>query len=176
MKSLFKIIGNLIRGLWHGLTVCRVVIGNLIFLVLIVFFFSVIFYDSDQALPDEAALVLSLQGDIVIQKTQTVLSGSLFGEPAQQETLLKDVIEAIDYAGNDERIQVLVLNLRDMGGAGISKLQNIGEALIRFKESGKEIIAAGDVFNQGQYYLAAHADRIYVHPMGGVFMTLFVMN
>jgi protease-4 len=109
----------------------------------------------------------------VIQKTQTALAGSLFGEPAQQETLLKDVIDAIDYAGNDERIQILVLNLHHMGAAGISKLQYIGEALIRFKESGKEIIAAGDVFNQGQYYLAAHADRIYVHPMGGVFLTGF---
>jgi protease-4 len=173
MKSLFKIIGNIFRGLWHGLTMARLVIGNLIFLVLIVFFFSVIFYDSEQALPDEAALVLSLQGDIVIQKTQTVLSGSLFGEPVRQETLLKDIIDAIDYAGNDTRIQVLVLNLRDMGGAGISKLQYIGEALIRFKETGKEIIAAGDFFNQGQYYLAAHADRIYVHPMGGVFLTGF---
>ncbi|MGD9302232.1 MAG: hypothetical protein PVI13_11705, partial [Desulfobacterales bacterium] len=135
MKSLFKIIGNIFRGLWHGLTMARLVIGNLIFLVLIVFFFSVIFYDSEQALPDEAALVLSLQGDIVIQKTQTVLSGSLFGEPVRQETLLKDIIDAIDYAGNDTRIQVLVLNLRDMGGAGISKLQYIGEALIRFKET-----------------------------------------
>jgi protease-4 len=173
MKSFFKIIGNLIRGLWHGLTVCRVIIGNLIFLVLIGFFFSIFFYDREPVLPDEAALVLSLKGDIVIQKTQTVLSGSLFGEPAQQETLLKDVIDAIDYAGNDKRIQVLVLNLRDMGGAGISKLQTIGEALIRFKETGKEIIAAGDVFNQGQYYLAAHADRIYVHPMGGIFLTGF---
>jgi protease-4 len=173
MKSFFKIIGNLIRGLWHGLTVCRVIIGNLVFLVLIVFFFSILFYDSEQALPDEAALVLSLKGDIVIQKTQTLPSGSLFGESSQQETLLKDVIDAVDYAGNDKRIQVLVLNLRDMGGAGVSKLQTIGEALIRFKETGKEIIAAGDVFNQGQYYLAAHADRIYVHPMGGVFLTGF---
>ena len=121
MKSLFKLIGNLIRGFWHGLTVFRVSISNIIFLVLIIFFFSIIFYDSEKALPDKAALMLSLQGDIVIQKTQTVLSGSLFGEPARQETLLKDVIDDIDYAGDDERIQMLVLNLRDMGGAGISK-------------------------------------------------------
>jgi protease-4 len=173
MKSLLKIIGNLIRGLWHGLTVCRLIIGNVIFLVLSVFFISIIFYDSDQAFPDEAALVLSLQGDIVIQKTQTMLSGSLFGEPAQEETLLKDIIDAIDYAKNDKRIQVLVLNLRDMGGAGISKLQYIGEALIRFKETGKVIIVAGAFFNQSQYFLAAHADRVYVHPMGGVALTGF---
>ena len=173
MKSLFKVIGNLIGGFWHGLSVCRVIIGNLIFLALIVFIFSIIFYDSAKDLPDEAALVLSLQGDIVIQKTETVLSGRLFGESTREETLLKDIINAIDYAVNDKRIQLLVLDLRDMGGAGISKLQYIGEALKRFKESGKQIIAAGDVFSQSQYYLAAHADRIYLHPMGGVILTGF---
>ncbi len=166
-------MGNLIRGFWHGLTVCRAIIGNLIFLALIVFFFSIIFYDSEKDLPDKAALVLSLQGDIVIQKSETVFSGRLLGEPTQEETLLKDIIDAIDYAGNDKRIQLLVLDLRDMGGAGISKLQYIGEALKRFKDSGKQIIAAGDFFSQSQYYLAAHADRIYLHPMGGVFLTGF---
>jgi protease-4 len=173
MKSLFKAIGNLIRGFWHGLTVCRVVIGNLLFLALIVFLFSIIFYDSENDLPDKAALVLSLQGDIVIQKTATVPSGWLLGESSRPETLLKDVIDAIDYSIKDERIQALVLDLDDMGGAGISKLQNIGEALTRFKKSGKQIIASGDVFNQSQYYLAAHADRVYMHPMGGVFLTGF---
>ena len=60
-----------------------------------------------------------------------------------------------------------------MGGAGISKHQNIGAAIALFKKSGKQIIASGDVFNQSQYYLAAHADRVYMHPMGGVFLTGF---
>ncbi len=173
MKSLFKFIGNLIRGFWNGLTVLRVAISNIVFLVLIIFFFSILLYDSEKDLPDKSALILNLQGDIVIQKTETVLSGRLFGEPTREETLLRDVIDAIDYAGNDERIQLIVLDLRNMGGAGISKLQEIGQALARFRDSGKEIIAAGSVFNQDQYYLAAHADRIYVHPMGGVFLSGF---
>jgi protease IV len=173
MKNLFKLIGNIIRGFWHGLTVCRVVIGNLIFLALIIFFFSIIFESGKTDLPDRAALVLSLQGDVVIQKTETVLSGGLFGDSSRDETLLKDVIDAIDYAGNDERIELLVLDLREMGAAGISKLQYIGEALTRFKESGKPVIAAGLAFGQGQYYLAAYADRIYVHPMGGIYLNGF---
>ncbi len=173
MKSLFKLIGNLFRGFWNGLTVVRITISNIIFLVLIIFFVAILFSDREKDIPDKVALVLALQGDIVIQKTDTVLSGPLLGEPTREETLLRDVIDAIDYAVNDERVQLLVLDLRDMGSAGISKLQDIGEALIRFKDSGKEIIAAGDVFSQAQYYLAAHADRIYVHPMGGVFLTGF---
>ena len=173
MKTVFKFIGNIIRVFWNGLTVCRVVIGNLIFLVLIIFFLSVIFYDSEKDLPDKAALVLSLQGDIVIQKTASVFSGRFFGETTREETLLKDVIDAIDHAANDERIQALVLDLREMRAVGISKLQYIGDTLNRFKESGKPIIAAEDAYTQGQYYLAAHADRIYVHPMGGVYLNGF---
>jgi len=173
MKFLFKVIGNLIRGFWHGLTVFRVIIGNLILLALIVFFLSIIFYDSEKDFPDEAALILSLQGDIVIQKTETIFSWQLFGESNREETLLKDVIDAIDHAGDDQRIQALVLDLNDMGSVGISKLQHIGEALKRFNESGKTIITSGDIYNQRQYYLAAHADRIYLHPMGGVFLTGF---
>ena len=173
MKTIFKFFGNLIRGFWNGLTVVRVTISNIIFLLLMIFFFSILLSDTEKDLPDKAALVLALQGDIVIQKTGTVPSGWLFGETAQEETLLRDVIDAIDYAINDERIQMLVLDLHDMGGAGFSKLQDIGEALMRFKDSGKEIIAAGAVFNQAQYYLAAHADRVYVHPMGGVFLSGF---
>ena len=51
MKFLFAVIGNLIRGFWHGLTVCRVIVGNLIFLGLIVFIISIIFYDSKKDLP-----------------------------------------------------------------------------------------------------------------------------
>ena len=173
MKTLFKFIGSIIRGFWNGLTVCRVVIGNLIFLVLIIFFLSIIFYDSEEDFPDNAALILSLQGDIVIQKTATVFSGRFFGETTREETLLKDIIDAIDYAANDERIQALVLDTREMRAVGISKLQYIGEALMQFKENGKPIIAAANGYNQGQYYLAAHADRVYAHPMGGVYLNGF---
>jgi protease-4 len=173
MKTLFKFIGSIMRGFWNGLTVCRVVIGNLIFLALLIFFLSVIFYDSEEDLPDKAALVLSLQGDIVIQKTATVFSGRLVGETTREETLLKDIIDAIDHAATDERIQALVLDTREMRAVGVSKLQYIGETLNRFKENGKPIIAAADGYNQGQYYLAAHADRVYAHPMGGVYLNGF---
>jgi len=173
MKTLFEVIGKLIRGFWHGLTVCRVIVGNLIFLVLIIFFLSVFLYDSEKDLPDEGALILSLQGDIVIQKAETVIAGRMFSDEPREETLLKDVLDALEHAADDQRIQALVLDLRYMGHAGVSKLQEIGAALNRFKTSGKTIIAAGEIFNQSQYYLAAHADQIYLHPMGGVYLSGF---
>ena len=53
-----------------------------------------------------------------------------------------------------------------MTGAGLSKLQELAAELAAFKQSGKPVIALGDGFTRDQYYLAAQADRVYMHPMG----------
>lgn len=89
MKSLLKAIRYLFSGFWHGLSIFRVVVGNLLFLALIVFLLLIFLHDDDVDLPDQAALVLSLRGDIVEQKSETVLSNRLFGEAAREETLLR---------------------------------------------------------------------------------------
>jgi len=173
MKSLLKAFHYLIRGFWQGLSVCRVIVGNLIFLVLIILLLSIFLYNGKKDLPDEAALLLAPHGDIVIQKTETMLSSRLMGEARREETLLRDIIDVIDHAKDDRRVKALVLDLHDMGNAATSKLVEIGEALKRFKTSGKPIYASGDYYEQQQYYLAAHADHLYLHPMGGVVLTGF---
>jgi protease-4 len=171
MKSIFKAIKYLFSGFWHGLTVCRVVISNLIFLVLLIFLLSIFLYDADDALPERGALVLSLRGDIVEQKKETMLANSLFGDEEQEEMLLRDIVGVVDYAADDQRVQAIVLDLRNLGRAGISKLLDIGDALERFKTSGKPVYAFGDFFDQRRYFLAAYANEINMHPMGGVFLT-----
>ncbi len=173
MKSIFKFFHYLIRGFWHGLSTFRVIVGNLLLLAVIVLFFSIFFYDGKKDIPDEAALIVSPQGEIVIQRTETVLTSRLMGEASREETLLKDIIDVIEHARDDHRVKVLVLDLDEMGRAATSKLSEIGEALKRFKAGGKPIYATGDYYGQQQYYLAAHADRLYLHPMGGVALTGF---
>lgn len=170
MKSLFKKLGRIFAGFWHGVSVARRFVVNLLFLLFIIFFLSIFFFSGAKRVPDGAALVLSPSGNIVEQKTATVLSSEMFGDAAQAETLLKDIIDVLDYAKDDRRIKALVLDLRDMQAAGPSMLQDIGAALNRFKDSGKIVIAYGEYFNQSQYYLAAHADSVYISPMGGVLL------
>ena len=147
---------------WNGISVLRRIVGNLLFLLLVILFISIVFFDSGEDVPHGAALILSPEGNIVEQQTEIML--------ARDETILKDVIDVIDFAKDDERIEVLVLDLRKMRSAGISKLQSIGTALERFSSSGKQIFAFGDYFNQQQYYLAAYADRLYLNPMGAVML------
>jgi protease-4 len=134
---------------------------------------ALVFFESGDEVPEGAALILSPEGNIVEQKTETMLSSDIFGDAAREETLLRDIIDVIDYAKDDERIELMVLDLRKMGAAGISKLQSIGAALERFSGSGKPIFAYGDYFNQNQYYLAAHADRLYLSPMGAILLNGF---
>ena len=155
---------------WNSVSALRRIVGNLLFLLLVVFLIAVVFFDSDEDVPEGVALILSPEGNIVEQKSETMLSSDIFGEAAKDETLLKDIIDVIDFAKEDERVEVLVLDLRKMKGAGISKLQAIGAGLERFQGSGKQIFAFGDYFNQHQYYLASHADKLYLSPMGGIML------
>ncbi len=165
--------GNIRRFLssfWNSVSALRRFVGNLLFLLLVVFLLVVFFVDGDEDVPEGVALILSPEGNIVEQKSETVLSSNIFGKAAKDETLLKDIIDVIDYAKEDERIETMVLDLRKMGAVGISKLQAIGAGLERFKSSGKPVFAFGDYYNQRQYYLGAHADRLYLSPMGGVML------
>jgi protease-4 len=155
---------------WNSVSALRRIVGNLLFLLLIIFFIAIAFFDSGEDVPDGAALILSPQGNIVEQQTESMLASDIFGDAAREETLLKDVIDVIEFAKDDERIEVMVLDLRKMGKAGISKLQSIGTALNRFRSSGKQIFVFGDYFNQQQYYLAAHADKLYLSPMGVIML------
>ncbi len=158
---------------WNGVSILRRFVGNVLFLLLVIFFIAILFFDSGEEVPDGAALILSPEGNIVEQETETMLSSDIFGDAAKKETLLKDIIDVIDFAQKDDRIQVMVLDLRKMARVGISKLQDIGAALVRFKNGGKQIYAFGDSFNQQQYLLAAHADRLYLSPMGSVVLQGF---
>jgi protease-4 len=166
-------IRRFLSTFWDGVSTLRRFVGNLLFLLLVIFLFVVIFFDGEEEVPEGVALILSPEGNIVEQKTQSMLALHIFGEAAKEETLLKDIIDVIDFAKDDDRIELMVLDLRKMESVGISKLQAIGTGLERFKSSGKQIFAFGDYYNQRQYYLGAHADKLYLSPMGGVLLNGF---
>ncbi len=173
MSKFIRVIRRVVGFFWRGLSIFRQILGNLIvfgFLALIV---VAVFYKGQPRVPDGAALLLELQGDIVEQKSETLLAGELLGSDRRSETLLKDVIDVIDFAGRDRRISMMVIDLQDLGRVAPSKLAEIGQALKCFKAKGKKILAAGNYYDQRQYYLAAHADQLYLHPMGGVLFSGF---
>jgi protease IV len=120
------------------------------------------------SVPHSAALVIAPQGVLVDQLSGDPLDRALaqIQGAAQRETLLRDILEALELAAEDDRIRAVYLRLDGLGGGGLSKLDELVHGLDTFRQSGKQVIAAGDSFTRDQYYVAAHADEVYLHPMG----------
>ena len=158
---------RIVSGIWRGLDRLR----RLLHLILLLGVFMLLIAGAvgeRVLIPSTAALLIAPRGVLVDQ-----LSGDAFdralaraqGAPLQ-ETLVRDVVDALRFARDDDRIKAVVLDLDELTGSGLSKLQDIAAELRRFKESGKPVIATGDGYTRDQYYLAAQADDVYMHPMG----------
>jgi len=161
-------VGRFFAGLGRGLDVSRRILANVLLVVLALVLVSLIWRDDKPKVPAKGALVLNPKGVIVEQLSGTPLSRAmdkLTGQD-QPEVLIKDLLDAVKAAETDSRIQVLVLELSGMSGAGMSKLEDLRDALTSFKATGKKVIAHADNYLQGNYYLAAHADEVYLNEMG----------
>ncbi len=166
IRRFFGFIGRAISWL-------RVVLVNLLFLLVLLLVVLAFLPKEPMLLPDEFALTLAPTGYLVDEESYVdprslILSGG--GDPSM-ETPVRPLIEAIDAGRRDPRVAGLVLELDELLGGGISKLEEIGAALQRFKDSDKPIIALGSLYTQEQYYLASYADEIYLDPMGSVVLT-----
>lgn len=169
--KLLGLVKKVLGWMWLALDGTRKVLHLVILLFVLVLVLASLAPDAP-AVPDEVALVLAPDGDLVDQLSGDPLDRALArarGVPVR-ETLVKDLIDAIRAADDDDRVRALVLRLDGLGGAGLSKLQELADEIVLFKESGKDVIAVGDNFTRNQYYLAAYADEIYMHPMGFVFV------
>ena len=170
LRRLLGFIGTIVNGV-------RTLIG-LIFIGLLLLMLTGLFADDIQPMPDSGALYLAPSGTLVDQKTYFDPLDEILAEGSQQdsETLVRDIVEAVNTASNDRRITHLVLDTDFMASASLSKLEEISVALLQFKKSGKPIIAVADNLSQSQYYLAAHADEILLNPLGSVMITGFGSN
>ncbi|MGS0535791.1 signal peptide peptidase SppA [Pseudoalteromonas sp. SaAl2] len=167
-------IAKVFKGLWTGLNFSRRLVLNLLFVLLVILFIVAITSDEDEIkVADTSVLRLNLNGPIVEEKTyvdpvEAAINDATMGNEAPAEILLDDIIEVIDQASKDERISVMLLDLQKMPSAHLNKLKQITDAIERFKAQNKQVIATGYYYTQAQYYIAAHADEIAMHPYGGV--------
>lgn len=166
-------------GLWTALNFLRNMFFNIIFIVIVVGLIAAFMSDDGKVeVPTDSALVLSINGNIVIEEVAKDPFDEFVREAFEQaednpEVLLQDILFAIDNAKQDRRIKALVLNLQGLRGGGMDKLKQVAMALEDFKTSEKPIYAVGDYYTQSQYYLASHADHLYLNPMGGLMLDGF---
>jgi len=175
MSENIKKLKGLSGRVLSGVDAARRVFVNLLFVALVIVLLVFLFSDDDPEIADTTALVIAPKGQLVEQVTgqsiERMIDEARGAVPA--ETLLKDVIDAIEAGKDDDRIQALVLNLSAFGGGRMTKLQDVGKAITDFKTSGKKVIATSDSYDQYGYYLAAHADEVLMNKMGLVILEGF---
>ncbi len=165
--------GKFFGTIGRAITWTRVFVFNAIFLFLLFIVIGALFSNKTIPLPDSAPLRIQINGALVDQLSYIDPIAEIMaqGEGNKTQTLVRDIVRAINSAAEDDRISQLILELGFFTGGGISKLEEIGQALLNFQKSGKEIIAMSDFYDQNQYYLASYADTVYMHPMGSVLLT-----
>ena len=120
---------------------------------------------STPTIKDKSVMVLTLQGEIIDRAEDNWL-GQITGN--QFNTLgMNEILSAIKKAKTEEKIKGIYLEAGALQ-ADYATIQEIRNALADFKKSGKWIIAYGDAFSQGSYYLASIANQVYVNPEGNI--------
>ncbi len=116
-------------------------------------------------------LTLTVEGPFIEESpTRTGVTSLLTGRSKK----LREIIGGIDHAATDSRIKGLVLKLD--ASAGMAQTQELRAAIKRFRSGGKFVYAFADDYGEsasgnGQYYLAAACDQIWLQPMGEVMLT-----
>jgi len=172
-SSRFAATRTWLGRLWWLVDASRRAVFNLLFLAIVVIALVAWFKSGPPPLAEKTALVLDLQGSIAEQKSGNLrlsaLNG-LRGNDTPQKVQLRDVRDVLAAAAADPKIERAVLVLDDLDNAGTASLHEIAAAVDRFKAAGKQVVAWGSSYDQRQYYIAAHADEVLLHPLGRVYL------
>lgn len=157
MRSFFKI--------FFATLLAFIVVAFLGVIILLVFIGKAISPEIVTVSPN-GVLVLETSQPYAEQKTvEPVLTYPNFG--IKSTPGLYDVVRLIKHAETDDNIKGIYLKA-DNNANGFATSEEVRNALRSFKQSGKFIYAYGEVMDQKSYYIASVADRVYVHPKGGV--------
>ena len=172
IESRLAILKRFFIGFYGLINSTRKFTVNFLFLLIVAAIAFALIKSRPPVLEGKTALVINFSGQISEQRKGS-LRDSLLGQAKEEESkkiLLRDVLAALDNTAKDPNISNIVLMLDDFEGAGLPTLREVASALDRCKVAGKLVFAWSSHYDQRQYYLAAHATQIFMHPMGMVYL------
>lgn len=117
---------------------------------------------------EKTVLVIRLDEPILERSSNNPFSGFSFASMDNNSTVgLNEILENIEKASNDTKISGLLLELTSVSG-GMAAVEQIRNAILKFKESGKFVFAYSEGMSQGAYYIASAADQVFLQPEGGI--------
>lgn len=115
---------------------------------------------------ENSVMVLNMSG-ILDERSESSFMDELNGGTVGTIGL-DDVLEAIGKAKDNDKIKGIYIEAGMLSADSYASLAAIRNALLDFKKSGKWIVAYGDVYTQGTYYVASVADKVFLNPSGQI--------
>ena len=124
--------------------------------------------DNGYTAKENTVLKINLDGDIKERSIENPFGDVDLGPFMPRETLgIGDIIESLKFAKTDKNIKGIYLEVSNPV-AGFATLEEVRNALLDFKKSGKFIYTYSEGYSQKAYYLATTADKLYLNPEGGL--------
>lgn len=157
MKQFFKSVAATIVGIFG--------FGIIISIMGFISLLGMVASSSKPSLKNNSVLVLKMQGEITEQAEENFLGELTNGQINQMG--LNEILSAIKKAKTSDKVKGIYLETGILE-TDYATLQEIRKALADFKKSGKWIIAYGDLYSQGGYYLSSVANKVYINPEGSI--------
>lgn len=161
---------NLFKKVFQISNKVRVVVINSLFWLILLLLIIVLAIGNGGSTKGET-LLIQPTGNIVESPKEpdllTVLNSG-DGDSIPRDTLLRDVINSIEMAKDDKKIKNIVLDLDYLYDGGFAAIEEIGNSLYNFKQSGKKVYVYSSFYSQKQYYLGSFADEIVMDPLGEI--------
>ena len=167
MKNFLKIIAGSFIG-----SLLAILIGGFLMIGIISSIAS-LSSSTKPTVPSSAVLVMDFKLPITEQGEESPFSPDMLFSDAKlnlSSSSILNMLLTLDRAAADPSIKFLYMNLNQIQ-AGVTHIEELRAAILKFRESGKAVIAYADNYSQGAYYLATAADKVYINPYGSATLT-----
>lgn len=129
------------------------------------------------SIPDKSVLYVSFEEGVSTQDSDLPVLGFLPKELdiMQGGTSFFGMAQAIREAAHDPSVRMIYMDPQALN-AQLSHIEEIRNALLYFRQSGKPVISYTGMYSQQAYYLATAADKIAIHPSGNITLQGFSLS
>ena len=159
------------RKVWKLLVAIKDGLALLFLLLIFAGLYAVLSARPGPGVVRDGALLIELSGVVVEEPTEAdPLALLLSSSAAVGEYRVRDVVRALRLAAEDDRIEVVALDLSGFLGGGMVHMQEIGEAMDLVRAADKPVLTYAIAYADDGMLLAAHASEVWMDPSGGAFI------
>lgn len=147
-----------------------VVIGSgVVFILSLIFGFSLLAsFGGETTITQKNSVLYIDLGESIIDSPNVMPTIDINSLSMESSITILQALSALEYAAQDPNIEGVCIYQNGLGTISATNIEELRQALLRFKQSGKFVVAYDDNFTQSEYYLASVADRVSMHPEGSI--------